>query len=334
MKNRLSKLLTASVLLLTAALLSSCAEKITEEDVNKLYTKTVSVGEIDIENELVPLDAEPAVSSVLVPEASGTDTAEKNGATIDYSNTAEGYVMIKYVKASSVKLKVQIKQPSGTVYTYNLTADGEYEVFPLSGDSGTYKITVYKNTTGTKYTSLLSKTVTVTLEDEFLPFLYPNQYVNFSEDTKAVALAAELTEGCKTSLEKIAAVFDYVVNNLTYDTEKAKTVKSGYLPDIDAVLEAKKGICFDYSSLLTAMLRSIDIPTKLVVGYSGETYHAWINTYTDEYGWVDSVIYFDGKDWKLLDPTYVSNAYSNSSKTKAILKYVEDSSNYKALYLY
>ena len=49
----------------------------------------------------------------------------------------------------------------------------------------------------------------------------------------------------------------------------------------------EKGICFDYAALMTAMLRSQGIPTKLEIGYSGEVYHAWISTYIDEIGWVD-----------------------------------------------
>lgn len=54
---------------------------------------------------------------------------------------------------------------------------------------------------------------------------------------------------------------------------------------------------------MTAMLRSQDIPTKLVVGYTGNLYHAWINVYLEGQGWVDNIIYFDGTSWKLMDPT-------------------------------
>ena len=90
----------------------------------------------------------------------------------------------------------------------------------------------------------------------------------------------------------VSAVYNYVVKNLTYDTAKAsyRTVRlssqcgSGAGP-------AKKGICFDYAALMTAMLRSQDIPTKLVVGYTGNLYHAWINVYLEGQGWVDNIIY-------------------------------------------
>ena len=170
----------------------------------------------------------------------------------------------------------------------------------------------------------------MTLTDEFAPFLRPNQYVNFTEDSQAVALAAELTAGMTDNLEKVQAVYDYVVNNITYDRVLAANVKSGYLPDVDEVLSKKRGICFDYAALMSAMLRSQQVPTKLVVGYTGKVYHAWINVYSETEGWVDGIIYFDGSTWKLMDPTFASS--NNSSE--AIMKYIGNGANYQAKYLY
>ena len=85
----------------------------------------------------------------------------------------------------------------------------------------------------------------VTLKDELAPFLRPNQYVNYTEDSQAVALAAELTAGMTDNLEKVKTIYDYVVQNISYDRLLAAKVQSGYLPDIDQVLAKKKGICFD-----------------------------------------------------------------------------------------
>ena len=45
---------------------------------------------------------------------------------------------------------------------------------------------------------------------------------------------------------------------------------------------------------------------------------------------MDAVIYFDGSDWKLMDPTFASSAHSSAS----IMKYIGDSANYTAKYLY
>ena len=187
-----------------------------------------------------------------------------------------------------------------------------------------------KNISGTKYSTVLGASLSAKLADEFAPFLRPNQYVNYTEDSTAVAKGAELTAGIEDNLEKVAAVYDYVVKNLTYDRKKAQTVKSGYLPDIDKVLEEKKGICFDYAALMAAMLRSQEVPVKLVVGYTGTVYHAWLNVWSEESGWVDGMIYFDGADWKLMDPTFASSG----KQSESIMKYINNPSNYTAKYLY
>ena len=98
---------------------------------------------------------------------------------------------------------------------------------------------------------------------------------------------------------------------------------------MDATLASGKGICFDYASLMTAMLRSQGIPTRLDVGYSGTAYHAWISVYLKESGLVSGIIEFDGKNWTLMDPTL---AASNSSKE--VKKYIGDGSNYTVKYVY
>ena len=56
-------------------------------------------------------------------------------------------------------------------------------------------------------------------------------------------------------------------------------MQSGYLPDLDQVLEKKMGICFDYASLTAALLRVQGIAVKLVIGYADNTYHAWNEVY-------------------------------------------------------
>jgi hypothetical protein len=286
---------------------------------------------LDVEDEDVPMaSGSAAISTALMPQASGTVTDGNDKVTIDASNTKDGYIMVKYLENTDKKLKLIVKGPSGTSYTYNINKIGSYETFPLSDGSGSYSVTVYENVSGTSYSTVFSKTLSVSLYDEFAPFLLPNQYVNYTADSQTVKKAEELTAGETTDLDKITSVYTWVVTNLTYDKQLAATVQSGYLPDLDNVLATKKGICFDYASLMTAMLRSQGIPCKLVVGYSGTAYHAWINAYTNEGGWVNSVIYFDGTSWKLMDPTFASTGRQSAE----IMKYIGDGANYTAKYLY
>ena len=282
---------------------------------------------------LIPT-AEAAQSAIpsTVELKSGVTVYHNAKASVDASNLAEGFVMVKYTGGKNVRIKVQIVKSGGTTYTYNLNNTGTYETFPLTEGDGSYTVKVYENTSGTKYAQAYSTALTVKLRDPFLPFLYANQYVNFTSDSKTVAKGAEIVKAANatTDLAKVQAIFTWVTKNFTYDYELAANPPTGYLPVVDKVLEAKKGICFDYSAVMAAMLRSQGIPCKLVIGYAGTVYHAWINVYIEGVGWVDKAIYFDGKTWTLMDPTFVSTGKGSAS----IMKYVTTASNYSAKYAY
>ncbi len=269
-------------------------------------------------------------TNVLQPTASNTVLYSNSKASIDASNISEGYVMVKYTQKTNKRIKCIIKKENGTSYTYNVNNNGEYETFPLTEGNGKYTITVYENITGTKYSVSYSTTIDVKISNEFSPFLYPNQYVNFNSNSNVVSIANEITKNNTDDLEKLKSIYYYVINNITYDKQKAETVESGYLPNPDEIIMLKKGICFDYAAVMASMLRSQNIPCKLVIGYTGNAYHAWINVYIEGKGWIDQAVYFDGESWKLMDPTFASSGKNSAS----IQKYIGDGKNYTAKYAY
>lgn len=265
---------------------------------------------------------------LLLPEASGVLKKETDRVIIDYSNTSDGYVMVRFRDEIVKKLKVQVKGPE-TTYTYNITDDG-WNTFPLSDGDGDYQVVIYENVKDSKYAVISAAEMSVHLKDEFAPFLRPNQYVDYAGAELTVKTAAGLAEGASEELGVVKKVYEYVVQTISYDKELARTVQSGYLPDLDKVLERKSGICFDYAALMTGMLRSQGVPCKLVVGYAGEVYHAWISVYTKKNGWINGVIFFDGDSWKRMDPTFASGG----KQSDEIMKYIGDGKNYTEKYLY
>lgn len=269
----------------------------------------------------------PNGSKVLEAKATGDVVLGGEPLTVDASNADEGYVMARYT-GSAGKASVLITGPDGTTYKYFLAASEEYETLPLTAGPGEYAVDGYENISGNQYATLFKETVTVELEDELLPFLYPNMFVKFDADSQAVAKAKEVVEDAENDLDAVSLVYHFVVENVVYDKEKAQTVGSGYLPDVDETLETGKGICFDYAALTAAMLRSQDIPTKLEIGYAGKTYHSWISVYVEEVGWIDRLIEFTGDGWTRMDPTFASNSKNKDS----ILKYIGDGSNYNVQY--
>jgi transglutaminase-like putative cysteine protease len=276
-----------------------------------------------------PTGEAAAKTVVYEPEASGELTKDTDQCVIDYSNTEEGYVMVKYKEDTNKTIKAQVEGPTGVTYTYTLRI-GSYEVLPLTEGDGDYKVTIFINVSGNSYAVVMSETVSASLEIQFAPYIRPNQYVNYNASTKVVKKAASLTKKSKTDLAKVKKVYNYVVKNYKYDKKKAATVETGYLPNLNKIYKKKKGICFDYAAVMTAMLRSQGVPTKLVIGYTGNLYHAWINVYSKKKGWITGAIYFNGKKWKLMDPTFASS----SKSSKSIMKYIGNARNYKAKYSY
>jgi len=270
---------------------------------------------------------------ILLPVASGAAVEENEQAIIDYSNSRDGYIMVRYTENSDVLIKLLIIGPDGVQYQYKLEPAGDFVAFPLSSGNGSYEIGVFMQVDADRYAMVLSTTIDVTLTDEFAPFLRPNQFVNFNQDSEAVRKAAELTARTDVFMEKVAAIYQFIITNIDYDTEFANTVQQGnapnYVPDIDRVLSRKMGICFDYASLMTAMLRSQGIPTKLVIGYAGEIRHAWISVYSKEEGWLDDVIFFDGNEWHFADPTFAA-----SGSSQEIARFIGDGSNYTVTHVH
>ena len=263
-----------------------------------------------------------------------TDSAKK--ATIDASNLAEGYVLVKYTGGKDVRIRVQITKTDGTAYTYDINNKGTFEAFPLAEGDGNYTIRVFEQASGNKYAVIHTQQVTFKARNELLPFMYPNQFVNYTADGNAAKLAVTVVGDKTKQMDKIVAIYNHVVGGTyTYDYELAATVASGYLPVLDKFLEVKKGICFDYSSLMTAMLRSQGIPCRLVIGYANDAtgaviYHAWIDVYTPETGWIANAISFNGETWALVDPTFISTGKQSAE----VLKWVADTTNYSAKYVY
>lgn len=274
--------------------------------------------------------AEEKPVKVTVPQIAtgnftGAKTLENDIASVDISDAASGVVQVSY-KGSCSNVKVRITM-GDNVYDYGLSGSA---VYPLQSGSGEYNVKVLENISGKTYAIALDESFSAEVSD-FSPYLLPSQYISFSQSDNCVKKAAELCAGCDSDAEKIAAIFKYVTDNISYDKQLAASVKSGYIPDPDSTLAKGTGICFDYASLFAAMCRSQSIPTKLVMGYiQGNMYHAWNEVYTKETGWVTLDLFIEKNKWNLLDPTFYASADNKSDAAE----YMSDKDGYSAVYYY
>ena len=146
---------------------------------------------------------------VLQPQASGEKTIGNSKITFDLSHSEDGYTMVEYHGHNS-KVKVRIQNPdSQEFYTYDIHEG--YNTFPLTGGSGSYTFIAYENISGTKYSQLFLKEENIQIQNDYISYLYPNQYVSFDKNTQAISLAQEIVVGANNDLEAVRYVYDYVI---------------------------------------------------------------------------------------------------------------------------
>ena len=244
---------------------------------------------------------------------------------LDLSAVNQGYVAVSAQSDKRLKFQVILGE---AVYNYDIASDGTPSILPLQSGNGSYRFRVMENVVDSKYAELYSAECAVTLADDFQPFLRPSDYINYSQDSDCVRKSAELAAGAEDELAVVSAVYDYICDTVTYDVEKAGSVRSGYLPDTDETMHSGKGICFDYAALAASMLRSQGIPTKMIFGYVSPEglYHAWNMFYTAQTGWVTVSFEVQKDSWNRLDLTFAANGADSS--------FIGNGDNYADIYFY
>jgi len=229
--------------------------------VSKTTTKVVAAAPVSTTNTVTPA----AASNVPL----GT-------ADIDSKNITRGVVGVKYTHSSGEKIKVIINK-DGNKYTYNFNSLTGFEYFPLQMGNGTYTVTIYKNISGTSYSTIKSYKLNVSLANSSIVYLNSIQNIKWTSSTNAVVKAKSLASSKSTTEAKVKAIYEYVITNIKYDTSKVNTLSYSYIPNVSTTFSTRKGICYDFASTFAAMLRGISVPTRLVMGNSSNVsgYHAW-----------------------------------------------------------
>lgn len=239
---------------------------------------------------------------ILWPTQPGELIFESNGYIIDYSNAEYGYISILAPSNDAIQ-KAQVTLNENE-YTYTLDSK-QYVIIPLQMGDGIYSIKLLRNKDGNTYVVSASTQIDVKLINETTVYLYPNQIVDYNRETQAVMKSFELTQEADSEIERVYEIYQYIINNIVYDYDKAELAQTKFiLPIIDETYSIEKGICFDYASLMSAMLRVQHIPTRVVTGYVEVGYHAWVEVFIKDKGWINPSIYFESDIWKRVDPTF------------------------------
>lgn len=226
--------------------------------------------------------------------------ADETKSYINKKQLDKGIITIDYNTKEDIKTKVRIIKDEIN-YDYDLSIGSSYS---LQLGNGSYTIFILENVKGNIYQVVDKEEVVLDLSNEYDVFLQSIQNIYWNVDMDIIKTAEELTKNAKNNLEKANIIYSYVVENIKYDLKKAYSVKPGYIPSIEATAKNGKGICYDYASLYAAMMRSIDVPTRLVMGNNVniDLYHAWNEVYIEE---IDQ--------WIIVDTTFDASFNNNNS---------------------
>lgn len=271
------------------------------------------------------LPSSPSIPEPIAILSSSGVSISTEEPTIDTTHIADGYIIAAANSTRRLKFQVSCGDMS---YNYDLQSDGTPIVVPVNMGSGTYTLKLLQNIQDSDYTEIAEKTENVILKDEFAPFLIPNMFCNYNEDSACCEKAREIASGATTRAEALASICNWVADNIEYDYAKAQelSASTGYVPSPDETLLTGRGVCFDYASLCTAMLRSIGIPAKMITGYVGTNhiYHAWVMVYVDG-TWKTERFSVDANTWSRCDVTLAAAGET---------AYIGDGSFYTDRYVY
>jgi transglutaminase-like putative cysteine protease len=124
-------------------------------------------------------------------------------------------------------------------------------------------------------------------------FLQPSEFARPTDRLLAVVASLdELDQRRLDPLSTVRQVMSAIYSQFSY-TPRSTRVDS----PIDEALEARRGVCQDFSHIMIAVLRQLGIPARYVSGYlapearqpsSTETIatHAWVEACLPELGWI------------------------------------------------
>ena len=155
---------------------------------------------------------------------------------------------------------------------------------------------------------------------EFQEYLQPTELVN-SDDARIINQAKRISEGEDDLYVVVYNLGKWTKENINYSLDTL-TVEAAQ--DSIWVLENRKGVCDELTTLFVSMLRSLGVPARFALGSS---YTNVIGQFGN-HAWAE--VYFPGVGWVAFDPTYGQLGYVDSThiKMRESLDVKEPSINY------
>jgi transglutaminase-like putative cysteine protease len=120
---------------------------------------------------------------------------------------------------------------------------------------------------------------------------------NFPHNVRA--LSEEITQGMTNPYEKAIQIKQYL-HKFHYD-QQVRVPPANADGVENFLFQTERGVCTEFASAMTVMLRASGVPARLATGYfrgeldeeagyfviRGRNYHAWVEVFFPDYGWVE-----------------------------------------------
>jgi transglutaminase-like putative cysteine protease len=117
-------------------------------------------------------------------------------------------------------------------------------------------------------------------------------------DRKVADLARQVTSSATNNYDRAAAIQNYLRSNFRYTLDPSAIEPKN--PIVSFLFKSRSGFCEYFAAAMAVMLRTLNIPSRLVNGFQTGSYnrvgkdfvvrardaHSWVEVYFPKYGWI------------------------------------------------
>jgi hypothetical protein len=142
---------------------------------------------------------------------------------------------------------------------------------------------------------------------ESYPAWVQDNYLQLPENLspRITELARNITTTAKTPYDMAVAITNYLRSTITYSAT-VDAPPDGTDPLVWFLFDSRKGFCNYYATAEVILLRSVGVPTRMVVGFAegeNEPPNTYIVREKDAHAWPE--VYFPGIGWVEFEPTSI-----------------------------
>ena len=220
----------------------------------------------------------------------GIITNDPSGAElhVNVSKISKGIIHLSIVGVDESRIRIGLKQIN-MEFSSEMIRDYHEGYYPLIFGSGDYELIVLAENINGNFSEVSSVYFNADF-DINEPYKYSNVFSSYDESSILVAKAYQLTRGLDKNYEKVEKIAKFIRFNIKYDDSFTKEkINSG-----DEIYMRGKGVCYNYSSLFSAMMKSVGVPTREVRGFTlnSDDYHSWNEFMNDSGEWESIDVFY------------------------------------------